>query len=480
MEFFLLTHKYLKKLTSSSFRSSLWKDLKEALAGTDKDFTSIGLGKAIFLLSVPMVLEMLMESVFAVVDIFFVARLGAEAVAIVGITESLMTIVYAVAAGLSIATTAIVSRRIGEKKPDKAAFSAFQAIVTGFMFSAIIGIPGILFPRELLKLMGSSQSMIETGYIYPMIIFGSNLIVMLLFIINAIFRSSGDAAVSMRVLLFANIINIILDPCLIFGLGPFPELGIKGAALATAIGRGLAVIYQIYLLFYGNKRIQLKLPHLRISFPLIGKLIRLSIGGIGQNLIATSSWVVMVRIISEFGSNAVAGYTIGIRILIFTLLPSWGLANAAGTLVGQNLGARKPDRAEKSVYTSALLNTFVLGVFAILFISNPGYYIGIFTKEPEVLYAGSICLRTISYGYLFYAFGMVMVQAFNGAGDTITPTWINLICFWVIEIPLAYLLAIPFGFNEKGVYFAIVISESLLAISALFLFTRGRWKKSMV
>lgn len=471
---------YIKKLTSASSMRSLWKDIKEALAGSDKDFTSIGLGKAIFLLSVPMVLEMLMESVFAIVDIFFVSKLGAEAIATVGITESLMTIVYAVAAGLSIATTAIVSRRIGEKKPDKAAFAAFQAIATGLIFSALIGIPGVLFPRELLKLMGASQSLIDTGYVYPMIIFGSNVVVMMLFIINAIFRSSGDAAVSMRVLLFANLVNIILDPLLIFGIGPFPELGIKGAALATAIGRGLGVIYQVYLLAFGNKRIVIRRRHMRISIPLIGKLIKLSMGGIGQNIIATSSWVVMVRIISEFGSNAVAGYTIGIRILIFTLLPSWGLANAAGTLVGQNLGAHKPERAEKSVYTSAWLNILVLGVFAILFISNPGYYIGIFTNDPDILYAGEICLRTISYGYIFYAFGMVMVQAFNGAGDTLTPTWINLVCFWAIEIPLAYLLAIPLGIKEQGVYIAIVIAESLLALTALLIFRRGKWKKSIV
>ena len=459
---------------------SLWKDLKEALAGTDKDFTSIGLGRAIFLLSVPMVLEMLMESVFAVVDIFFVSRLGADAIATVGITESLMTIIYAVAAGLSIATTAIVSRRIGEKKPDKAALAAFQAIITGLVASLFIAIPGFFFSREILKMMGASQHMIETGHMYPMIIFGSNLVVMLLFIINAIFRSSGDAAVSMRVLFFANVINLILDPCLIFGLWIFPELGLMGAALATTIGRGLAVLYQLYLLFFGQKRIRLNKNHLKISFALIGKLLKLAMGGIGQNIIATSSWVIMVRIISEFGSNAVAGYTIGLRILIFTLLPSWGLANAAGTLVGQNLGAKKPARAEKSVWIAGFMNMAFLGVFAVLFILNPGLYIGIFTDDPNVLYAGEICLRTISYGYLFYAFGMVMVQAFNGAGDTLTPTYINFVCFWLIEIPLAYILAIPAGFKEKGVYIAIVIAESLLALTAMIIFRWGKWKKRTV
>ena len=459
---------------------SLWYDLKEALAGTDKDFTSIKLGKAIFLLSVPMVLEMLMESVFALADIFFVSKLGADAIATVGITESLMTIIYAIAAGLSIATTAIVSRRIGEKKPDDAASAAFQAIIAGFIVSLFIGVPGIIFSRDILKIMGASQDMIENMHVYPMIIIGSNTIIMMLFIINAIFRSSGDAAVSMRILLVANLINIILDPCLIFGLGPFPELGIMGAAVATSIGRGLAVCYQLYLLFFSNKRIHIYRRHMKISFPLISKLLKLSIGGIGQNIIATSSWVGMVRLIAEFGSHAVAGYTIGIRIIIFTLLPSWGLANAAGTLVGQNLGAKKPLRAQKSVYAASFLNMIVLGIFAVLFITNPGTYISIFTDDQEILNAGIICLRFISYGYLFYAFGMVMVQAFNGAGDTLTPTWINLVCFWLIEIPLAYFLAIPFGLNERGVYIAIVTAESLLAVTALFFFRRGKWKKSIV
>ena len=463
----------------TNFRS-LWIDIREALAGTDKDFTSIRLSKAIFLLSVPMVLEMLMESVFALADILFVSRLGADAIATVGITESIMTIIYAIASGLSISTTAIVSRRIGEKKPDKAAFAAFQAIVTGLFISVLIAVPGIIYSKAILRLMGASEEMAESGYIYPMIIIGSNVIIMMLFIINAIFRSSGDAAVSMRVLLLANLINITLDPCLIFGLGPFPEMGITGAAVATSIGRGVAVLYQFYLLFFGKKRIRLLLRHLKISFRLILKLIKLSLGGIGQNLIATFSWVGMVRLISEFGSHAVAGYTIGIRIIIFTLLPSWGLANAAGTLVGQNLGARKPARAEKSVFAASLLNMIILGVFAVLFISNPYVYVSFFTDDPGILDSGVLCLRSVSYGYLFYAFGMVMIQAFNGAGDTVTPTLINFFCFWLIEIPLAYILSLPAGFNEKGVYMSIVFAESLLAVIALIVFRKGKWKKSKV
>jgi len=459
---------------------SLWIDIKEALAGTDKDFTSINLSKAIFLLSVPMVLEMFMESSFALADIFFVSKLGADAIATVGITESLMTILYAIASGLSISTTAIVSRRIGEKRPDKAAFSSFQAIIAGLIVSFFIAIPGLFFSRNILEIMGASKEMIQNGYEYPKIIISSNVVIMMLFIINAIFRSSGDAAVSMRVLLVANIFNIILDPCLIFGLGPFPELGIKGAAVATTIGRGLAVAYQFYLLFFGKKRIKLEIKYLKISLILIKKLMKLSLGGIGQNIAATLSWVGMVRLISEFGSHTVAGYTIGIRIIIFTLLPSWGLANAAGTLVGQNLGAGKPMRAEKSVFVASLLNMIVLGVFAVLFISNPSVYISFFTSDPNIISAGIICLRYISCGYLFYAFGMVMVQAFNGAGDTLTPTWINIVCFWLIEIPLAYILSMIMGLNDKGVYIAIVIAESLLAIVALLIFRKGKWKKSVV
>jgi putative MATE family efflux protein len=466
----------------SSFQTwkSLWIDLKEAVGGTEKDFTKINLGKAIFLLSVPMVLEMVMESVFAVVDILFVSRLGADAIATVGITESLMTLVYAIGAGLGIATTALVSRRIGEHKKEKAAFTAFQSIITGFLVSLFIMIPGLFYSRELLHLMGASDSIVETGYKYPMIMLSGNGIIILLFIINAIFRSSGDAAISMRILFVANILNIILDPCFIFGWGPFPELGVMGAAVATSIGRGIAVIYQFYILFSGKRRIKFVLKRLRISYDQVGKIIKLSLGGIGQNLIATSSWVFMVRIISEFGSEVVAGYTIAIRILIFTLLPSWGLANAAGTLVGQNLGAKRPDRAQKAVWTAGFLNILLLGIVAIVFIANPAIFIRLFTGELKVVVAGAECLRIISYGYLFYALGMVMVQAFNGAGDTVTPTWINLIAFWMVEVPLAYLLALSAGFEQKGVFIAIVIGESLLTIISVILFYNGKWKESVV
>jgi len=459
---------------------SIWNDLKEAIGGTEKDFTRINLGKAIFLLSVPMVLEMIMESVFAIVDILFVARLGADAIATVGITESIMTLVYAIGFGLSIATTAIVSRRIGEHDPESAAKSAFQAILAGVVISIVIAIPGILYSKDLLRLMGASESVVNIGYMYPALMIGGNSVIMLLFIINAVFRSSGDAAISLRVMVLANVLNIVLDPCFIFGWGPFPEMGVMGAAVATNIGRGVAVIYQFYLLFKGNHRIKLRLRHMKVSLEIIMKLLRLSMGGIFQNLIATSSWIFMVRIISGFGTEAVAGYFIGIRILIFTLLPSWGLANAAGTLVGQNLGAKEPGRAERAVMAAAWFNMILLGLISIVFIFKTGYFISLFTKDPAVVEAGIICLRTISFGYVLYALGMVMVQAFNGAGDTRTPTLINLVAFWAIEIPLAYILATKAGMQEQGVYYAIIIAESVLSILAFYLFRKGHWKKRIV
>lgn len=459
---------------------SLWVDLKDAIGGNDKDFTSIRLSKAIFLLSVPMVLEMVMESTFAIFDIYFVSKLGADAVATVGITESLMTIVYAIGFGLSISTTALVSRRIGEKKKEEAAITAVQAIFTGIFFSLFIMIPGLFFSKQLLGLMGASDVMIEEGFMYTKIMLSGNGIIMLLFIMNAVFRSSGDAALSMRVLFIANLLNIVLDPMLIFGYGPFPELGIMGAAIATNIGRGIAVVYQFYLLFRGNGRIKILRQHLKVSVDRILKLIKLSIGGIGQNLIATSSWVFMVRIIAEFGSDVLAGYTIAIRIIIFSLLPSWGLANAAATLVGQNLGAGKPERAQKTVWTAGIANMILLGLFGLAFILKTEFFIKLLTGEVGVIASGIDGLRIISFGFLFYAMGMVMSQAFNGAGDTITPTWMNFIAFWCLEIPLAYFFAMKAGMDQQGVYIAIVIGEAVLAIMGVILFRRGKWKTRTV
>ncbi|MFC2160052.1 MATE family efflux transporter [Acidobacteriota bacterium] len=457
-----------------------WNYVRAAVSGTDKDFTAEKLGKAIFLLSIPMILEMVMESVFAVVDIFFVSKLGADAVATVGITESLMTIVYSLAVGLGTATTALVSRRIGEKNPDGAAVAAVQAVCVGVGVSFFISVPGILYAPKILNLMGVESAAIQSFSSYTSIMLGANVIIMLLFIINAVFRSAGDAALSMRVLWVANCINIVLDPCLIFGWGPFPELGITGAAVATNIGRGIAVLYQFYLLFRGKKRVRIRRRHIKIEFGVMKRLLRLSLGGIGQSLIATSSWIGMVRIVSVFGSQVIAGYTIAIRLVIFSLLPAWGLSNAASTLVGQNLGAKKPERAEKSVWMTGSVNMGFMGFIAVFFIVFPGFFVRLFISDPVVVASGVSCLRIVSYGFVFYALGMVMVQAFNGAGDTATPTFINLFCFWLFEIPLAYILALPLGLEEKGVYIAIVAAESLMTVTAVLIFRRGRWKFRIV
>ncbi len=461
--------------------NQLFKSVLEAVSGTEKDFTTGSLSKAIFLLSIPMVLEMIWESLFAIADIYFVSRLGAEAVAAVGITESLITIVYSIGIGLSMATTAMVSRRIGEKNPDAAARTAFQGILAGVFASLFIAIPGAIYAPDLLRLMGASDIIVEELWGYTAIMLGGNVVIMLLFIINAVFRSSGDASISMRVLMVANIINIILDPCLIFGLGPFPELGIEGAAIATNTGRGLAVIYQFYLLFSGkSKRISIKRQHCIPDFKLMKKLVKVSLGGIGQIIIATSSWIGLVRIISVFGSDVVAGYTIGIRIIVFSILPSLGISNAAATLVGQNLGAEKSDRAEQSVWLTGKFNMLLLGAIGLLFISFPRIFVEIFTTEPSVIASASMCLRIVSIGFIAYGFGMVLINSFNGAGDTNTPTIINIFCFWLIEIPLAYFLSIYFNWGESGVFISIVVAETLMTIMAFILFKRGNWKLKQV
>ena len=456
--------------------SSFFKDVAEAVSGTRQDFTEGRLGRAILLLSVPAVLEMVMESVFVIADIYFVSKLGANAVATVGITESMVTIIYAIAIGLGTATTSLVSRRIGEKNPDAASVAAFQAILAGIFISIIIGIPGALFSKKLLGLMGASKPIIDNMSGYTRIMLGGNLVIMMLFIINAIFRSAGDAAVAMKVLWIGNIINIVLDPCLIFGLGPFPHLGITGAAVATNIGRGSAVLVQFYLLFFGNKRIRLSIKHLEVNFKIMVKLLKLSFGTIGQNLIGTTSWIALVRIISIFGSEVVAGYTIAIRIIGFTLLPSWGISNAAATLVGQNLGARKPDRAERAVWITGWVNMILLSAIGAILVIFPETFIRIFIDNEIVIKSGVLGLRIISTGFVAYGLGMVLVNSFNGAGDTSTPLKINIFAFWFVEIPLAWVLAIKAGFNEEGVFIAIVVAESLMTLIAWLVFRRGKWK----
>lgn len=455
---------------------SFFNDIIEAVSGTEQDFTEGKLSRAILLLSIPAVLEMVMESIFVIVDIFFVSKLGSNAVATVGITESLITIVYAISLGLATATTSMVSRRIGEKNPDGASRTAFQAIVTGIIVSIIIGIPGAIYSQKLLTLMGSSHEIVTQMSGYTRIMLAGNIVIMLLFIINAIFRSAGDAAVAMRVLWVGNIINIILDPCLIFGLGPFPHMGVTGAAVATTTGRGIAVLYQFYLLFFGKKRIQISVRHMSLNFKIIARLIKLSIGSIGQNLIGTTSWVALVRIISVFGSDIVAGYTIAIRIVSFILLPSWGVSNAASTLVGQNLGAKKPERAERAVMITGVVNMVLLGTIGLILVLFPEPFIKLFIHDPVVLKAGTECLRIISIGFIAYGFGMVLVNSFNGAGDTSTPLKINVFAFWMIEIPLAWFLAIHSGMKEEGVFIAIVVAESIMTLTAWLVFRQGKWK----
>lgn len=461
----------------SNTEPTLWADIKASIAGNDQDFTEGKLGRAILLLSIPMVLEMAMESVFAIVDIFFVSRLGADAVATVGITESLITIVYAIGIGLSMGTTAMVARRIGEKDKIGAAKSAVQAIIVGFLVSLPISLLGIFYAKDLLRMMGAEPVIVETMYSYTTIMIGGNVVIMLLFVINAIFRGAGDAAISMRVLWLANGLNIVLDPILIFGIGFIPAFGVKGAAIATVIGRGIGVLYQLYLLSKNQTRITIIKETLVVQWDIMKRLIRLSLGGIGQFIIATSSWIGLVRILAEFGSITVAGYTIAIRIFIFSILPSWGMSNAAATLVGQNLGAQKPDRAEKSVWTTAIVNMVFLSLVGIIFYIFADSLIALFSNDPEIIRIGAKCLRIISYGYVAYAFGMIIIQAFNGAGDTTTPTIINFICFWLIEIPLAYFLAMELGFKQDGVFYAIVVAESLLGVIGFIIFRQGKWKK---
>ncbi len=452
----------------------------EAFNGKEKDYTSGSINRAIILLSIPMILEMVMESLFAVADVFFVSRVGVDAVATVGLTESVVTLVYAIAVGLSMAATAMVARRVGEGQRDKAAEAAAQAILITIGLSLVISVAGIAFAKDILRLMGASPTVIAEGVGYTRIMLGSNLAIMLLFLLNGIFRGAGDAAIAMRSLWIANIINIILDPLFIFGIWFFPEMGVQGAAVATTIGRSIGVGYQLYKLFGQGGIIQLRWRHFGIERTTMRRLAKIGATGAGQFLIGSASWIVLMRIIAKFGSEAVAGYTIAIRLIIFTILPSWGVANAAATLVGQNLGAGQPKRAEQSVWRSAFINMlFLLSVSVVYFAFAPSI-INLFEPEPAVLEAGVLSLRIICLGYIFFAYGMVVSQAFNGAGDTRTPTIINFFCFWVMEIPLSYLLAVQLGWGLAGVCWAIAASESALAIISVIVFRRGRWKSVVI
>lgn len=427
-----------------------------------------------------MVLEMSMESLFAVVDVFWVTRLGANAVATVGLTESMLALIFAVALGVSFSTTAMVARRIGEKDPRSAATAATQSILLGAVLALAMGVPGYWFASDLLRAMGGSPDLVASGYRYTAIAFGGNIAVMLLFLNNAIFRGAGDPAIAMRVLWFANIVNLALDPCFIFGLGPFPALGVTGAAVATLIGRSCGVLYQFWILGRGTSRIAITRSDLRIVPPVIASLVRISATGVLQFAVAHISWIALVRIISAFGSIAVAGYTIGIRIFIFAILPSWGLSGAAATMVGQNLGAQKPERAERAVYLTGFYNMAVLAVVAVVFIAMPHAIVALFTSDPAVGSFAVSCLRIVALGNLAYAFGMVMIQAFNGAGDTVTPTLINIVGFWACEIPLAWVLAFHTQLHVRGVFAAIPIAETLITVLSAAIFVRGRWKRKKV
>jgi putative MATE family efflux protein len=454
--------------------------LREAVRGSERNFTEGGIGRAIFLLSVPMVLEMMMESLFGIVNVYWVAHLGKEQAAAVGVTESLLTIVFTVALGLSMGTTAMVARRIGEKDREGAARVAEQSILLGVLISIPIGVVGALFSKQLFQAMNAEAGVSKAGAGYMTIVFGANVVIMLLFLINAIFRGAGDAAIAMRALWIGNLINLFLDPCLIFGLGPFPELGVTGSAVATTIGRGCAVIYQFTRLTGGRGRVPFRLDRMLPDFGLMKNLLRISLGGMFQFLVATAAWMLLMSIVGLFGAAAQAGYTIAIRIILLTILPSWGMSNAAATLVGQNLGAQKPERAEKSVWLAGHSNAAFLTAVAIIFIVFSEYLIHIFTKDQTVIPYGVNALRYISYGYTFYAYGMVMAAAFNGAGDTYTPMVMNLICFWLIQIPLAYTLAKWTGLETKGVFLAITVAESILAVIAMLVFRRGKWKEQKV
>jgi len=456
--------------------SSLRADLRAALRGTDADYTRIPLKRAVFLLAVPMMLELVLESTFAVVDIFFVAKLGSSAVATVGLTETYLFLLYSIAMGLAMAVTAIVARRIGEHRGEEAALSAVQAIVVAVLVSLPFALAGIVWAQELLRLMGADAWAIEHGYRYTQWMLGGNAVILLLFVINAIFRGAGDAAAAMRVLWVANALNIVLDPILIFGLGPIPALGIEGAAIATNIGRGAGVLMQVWILVRGSEHLRIRRASLRWHGATLWQIVRTSLGGIGQMIVSMTAWIFLMRILASVSTEAVAGATITIRIMMFTLMPAWGMSNAAATLVGQNLGAGQPARAEAAVWRIGWMNmVFTLAVSVVFFFLHDEL-VALFTDDAQVIAIGGEWLAILSYSYFVYGWWMVSVQAFNGAGDTMTPTWINLVFFWAIQIPLAWILALPMGWAHSGVFWGVFISETAVGLFTLWLFSRGRWK----
>ncbi len=472
------------KLSVDADARSLWSSIREALRGSHQDYTTGSLNRSIILLAVPMVLEMVLESLFAVVDVFWVGRLGANAVATVGLTESLLALVFAIGLGLSLSTTAMVARRIGEKDPEDAAIAGVQAIGLGLVISLGLGIPAGIFAPQLLHLMGASPAIVAGGSGYARIALGGCGAIIMLFLNNAIFRGAGDAAIAMRLLWVSNIINLILDPLLIFGprFGPvaFPHMGVTGAALATCTGRSIGVLYQFYRLLKGSERIRVLARHVRLNVAVMIRLLRVSLTGMLQFAVANASWIFLVRIVSVFGSASVAGYTVAIRIVVFFILPSWGLSNAAATLVGQNLGARRPDRAAQAVWRTGFYNMIFLGAIGIFFIVFATPVVKLFVDDPAVIPIAALALRTFSCGNIGYAYGMVMLQAFNGAGDTLTPTIVNFFGFWVLELPLAWVLAIGMHMHAQGAFLSIVVAECSMAAAGIVLFRQGRWKKQQI
>ena len=457
-----------------------WSSLREAVMGTSQDFTEGSIGRAIVLLAVPMVLEMCMESLFGVVDVFWVAHLGSDAITTVGLTETCMMVLYVIALGLSMGATALVARRIGEKDEASAGLVAVQAIIVGLLIAAATAAAGFSYAPDLLRLMGGSEDVVRIGSGYTRMMFAGSATIFLLFLVNAVFRGAGDAATAMRALWIANIVNIALNPCLIFGVGPFPRLGVTGSAVGTTIGRGIGVLFQIWILTSARSRLVIGARQLRLDLAVMLRLVRLSLTAMFQYMVQMASWIGVVRIMASFGSAAVAANTLAIRVIVFAILPSWGMSNAAATLVGQNLGAGKPDRAEKSVWRTGFYNMLFLGGVGLIFIAFAEKIIALFTTDPAVAPLAVDGLRILSYGYISYAYGMVVTAAFNGAGDTSTPTVLNLFCFWVCQIPAAWLLSFHTSLGARGVFVAVVIGDTLLAISSILLFRRGKWKKTMI
>jgi putative MATE family efflux protein len=462
--------------TGSPSTRGTWRDLRDAVRGTSHDYTDGPIGRAIFLLAVPMVLEMMMESLFAVSDVFFVSKLGADAIATVGLTESLMIIVYTIAMGLSISATAVVARRVGEGDTDAAGRAAVQALLIGLVLSVLIGSVGAIFAPELLAMMGASPEVLASGTPFARVMLGGSVTAFLLFIVNSAFRGAGDAAVAMRVLWLANGINIVLGPLLIFGVGPFPRMGVTGAAVATTIGRGAGLLFALTRLVQGSGHLRVHRSHLAIEAATIRRMLRLSVNGTFQVLVGTLSWLALIRLMATFGSAAMAGYTIAVRVIMFAMLPAWGLSNAAATMVGQALGAKKPDRAEKAVWTAARYNVACLGTMGLLFVLGAPLIVGLFTADAAVAEVATYGLRTMALGFPFYAFGMTLMAAFNGAGDTATPTAINIAIFWFLEIPVAVMLARMTGMGGHAVFVAVLVAYTLMAGVAFVVFRRGRWR----